>query len=297
MALAVTGVAQAGYFVSGESKLSITFGNINNPWIFAGGSGSVTLVNNGSGGHDVEVGADVWATVNKAFGTSLYTGVPVITDFRITFANGVGTATSSFTAVNMINNAQSVIGPGMGGINPGSGQLLLKALGNTAGVFPLSKVGGLAGDTTTVMVFDIIPFEVTYMPWVTKAVVVTGITTNVISYMGVTGAGIAMRGTPGWAPDDRVVSQSGGFVTSNGGLPSEYHTVTIRGQNDLLSASQSGSISIVSPMRIDTTEAVSGRVPGTAFLDIVFVPEPGVMLLLVTGAVGLVVAGRRRARK
>jgi hypothetical protein len=126
---------------------------------------------------------------------------------------------------------------------------------------------------------------------------VTGITTNIISWQGVTGAGITMRLTP--SQHGKVLSTGGGFVTTTGGLPLEYHTVTPSGPNDLLSAASTvtGSVTLVAPVRIDTSLTVSGRVPGAGWLDLVFVPEPGTMLLLVTGAIGLVAIGRRRARK
>jgi hypothetical protein len=50
-------------------------------------------------------------------------------------------------------------------------------------------------------------------------------------------------------------------------------------------------------MRIDTSAAIAGRIPGEVILHFEFVPEPGTMLLLVSGAVGLAVIGRRRMRK
>jgi hypothetical protein len=53
---------------------------------------------------------------------------------------------------------------------------------------------------------------------------------------------------------------------------------------------------VVAPLRIDTA-AISGRIPGSGTLHFEFVPEPGTMLLLVSGAVGLAVIGRRRMRK
>jgi hypothetical protein len=90
-----------------------------------------------------------------------------------------------------------------------------------------------------------------------------------------------------------------GFVATSGGLPVEAHTVTLQGDNQLLSAasSLSGTLTLVSPMRIETSPAVSGRVPGATWIDLVFVPEPGAMLLLVTGAVGLLIVGRSQIRK
>ena len=53
---------------------------------------------------------------------------------------------------------------------------------------------------------------------------------------------------------------------------------------------------MIAPLRIDTA-AIAGRIPGSATIKLSFVPEPGTVLLLVSGAVGLVVIGRRRMRK
>ena len=88
----------------------------------------------------------------------------------------------------------------------------------------------------------------------------------------------------------------GGFVQTMGGIPAENHTVTITGTQNLLSASLPGTVTVIAPLRIDTG-AIAGRLPGATVAVFTFVPEPGTMLLLVSGAVGLVVIGRRRMRK
>ena len=296
MALAVTGVAQAGVFDAANSTFALSLGGINNHPISAQSSayGKVILVDNGMGGHDLVIAASVWSTINFSFGTSLYTGIPIIDDFELSVVNNPVTATSSFTALNYLSNSQMVIGPGLGGTGHLSGSLYLIALGGRAVDFPLDGIGGEAGGVITRTALGV-TISNTYMPWVTRAAPITGITTNIISYDGVTGAGITMRITP--SQDVNSLSTGGGFVSTAGGLPLEYHTVTISGDNQLQSASMSGLLTIVSPIRINTTPAISGRVPAAAWLDIVFVPEPGTMLLLVTGAIGLVAIGRRRTRK
>jgi hypothetical protein len=40
-----------------------------------------------------------------------------------------------------------------------------------------------------------------------------------------------------------------------------------------------------------------GNIPGSYSQTFAFVPEPGTLLLLVSGAAGLVLIGRRRVRK
>ena len=108
MALAVTGMVQAATFDPGQSNFAITLGGINNPptsVVEIGGGGSVSLVNNGLGGHDIVIDASVWATVNYLYGSALYTGVPIIDDIGITVGNDAFTATSGFTALNYLQNA------------------------------------------------------------------------------------------------------------------------------------------------------------------------------------------------
>lgn len=131
MALAVTGVAQAGVFDAANSTFALSLGGINNHPISAQSNayGKVILVDNGVGGHDLVIAASVWSTVNFSFGTSLYTGIPIIDDFELSVVNNPVAASSSFTALNYLSNSQMVIGPGLGGTGNLSGSLYLIALG------------------------------------------------------------------------------------------------------------------------------------------------------------------------
>jgi hypothetical protein len=300
MAFVISGMAQAGTFEPAKSTISISLGAINAPGPNAqdqGGGGTVTLSDSGPEGHDIAMQAAVWSTVNFGAGTSLYTGIPLITDIRVTVYNKALTATSDFTHVNYLSGPpHGSVGPALGGIAGLDGTMVLWAFGNAAIGFDLANVGAAAGGTTKQTLLGA-AFTVTAGPWVTGAVTVTGITTNVLSYNGVTGRGITMRLTP--SQHGKVLSTEGGFVSTNQGLPLEAHTVTIHGDNQLLSAASSlpGAVTLVSPMRVNTSPTVSGRVPGAFWMDLVFVPEPGTMLLLVTGAVGLVIVGRRQIRK
>jgi hypothetical protein len=188
----------------------------------------------------------------------------------------------------------SVVGPYFGGEAKLSGKLVMWAQGVPAVNFGLAAFGGPAGGTTIATLLGL-PITVTGGPWVTGAVPVTGITTNVVSFNGVIGAGVTLRVTVDQT--SRALSTGGGFVSTNGGLPLEYHTVTLSGANQLLSADQSGMVTLVSPMRVNSGPAISGRTPGAAWMDLYFVPEPGTVLLLVSGAIGLAVIGRRRMRQ
>jgi hypothetical protein len=296
MALAVTTAAQASTFVPEDSTVSISLGVIHGPRIAAlpGTEGSVSLVDNGTGGHIINLDSSVWSTVNLGH-TSLYTGVPLISNIKVTFANRAGTFTSGFSHVNFAGGGTSVLGPCFGGQAPLSGNLMLSLLKGLAYVtLDMAHVGGAPGGTVggTGLGFTI---HLTASPWVTGPAPVTGITTNVISVNGVVGASITLRVTPSMVI--HTLSTGGGYVSVSGGLPKEYHTVTLQGANELLSMSRDGVITLVAPMRIDTTSAISGRMPGAAWMDLTFVPEPATMLLLVTGAIGLAALGRVRTRR
>jgi hypothetical protein len=296
LALALPVAAQASTFVPADSNIAINLGSIYAGSVPAlpGTEGMVTLTDDGSGGHAIGLSASVWSTVNYGGGTSLYTGIPLISNIKVTLANNVGTFTSGFSHTNFVGD-NSVIGPYLGGESPLSGQMVLSILKGVVMVtFDLADVGGPAGAVQSPTALGV-AIRVTADPWVTGPVPVTGITTNVLSWNGVTGAGITLHLTPSQhAP---VLSTGGGYTATGGGLPSELHTVTLTGPNNLLSESRDGTVTLVAPMRIDTTAAISGRVPGAFWMDLAFVPEPGTMLLLVTGAIGLAVVGHRRMRK
>jgi len=282
------------------SSLDLQLGSLPSLGIpaLSGAETRVNLASNGMGGHNITLNASVWSTLNySAGGTSLYSGVPLISDIRITAKNQAGSFASSFSHTNFVGDG-SMVGPYFGGEMRLSGQMILSMLGGVREVFfDLAHVGGPAGGTTAATVFPDLTIDMTLGPWVTGAVPVTGITTNVVSATGMVGAGITLGLTP--SMQVRTLSTGGGYVSTGYGLPLEYHTVTISGTNGLLSSNEEGTVTLVAPMRVDTTADILGRIPATArtTLSFVFVPEPGTLFLLVTGAVGLAVIGRRRLRR
>jgi len=178
---------------------------------------------------------------------------------------------------------------------PLAGQMVLVIIGGMLeATLDLALVGGPAGGTQTTAIPGLVTIDVTYAPWVAGAVPVTSITTNVVSINGVTGAAITMRLTPNQQP--KILTTGGGYLSTGGGRTLEYHTVTLQGANDLLSEAAGGALTLVSPMRIDTGPAVSGRLPGAAWMDLAFVPEPETLLLLVSGAIALAAMGRGQMR-
>jgi len=235
--LAVAGMVQAATFEPAKSKIIMYYGSIIAADINAldhGGGGTVTLVDNGSNGHDIVLEASVWATVNQSGGTALYTGVPFIDDIRNTIVNQGTTLTSGFTDLNyLVNQPHPVIGPYLGGIASLSGSTVLWALGVPAVSYNLTPMAGPAGGTAA-NTFLGLSIKATYQPWVTGPVPVTGVTTNVITYNGQTGAAVTMRLTVLEQPR-KTVSTGGGFVSIGGGLPLEAHTLTLSGTNNLLS--------------------------------------------------------------
>lgn len=307
LGLSYAASASAGVFIAPESKYFTQLGGgqgITVSGTYAYG-GYATLTNNG-GSHDLALGASIFRTTGLAAGTTLFTGVDLITDLVLTVANNPATLTASFSAPNSVGG--NLTGSGataysgticpsgcLGGVAEVTGQVLVMVSG-TAFPFPTDPVG--IGQTQTIMI-GTATIGVTGAPFVTGKVRITNVTTNVISLPGrpgaPTGPGILLEPTSQEVV--KTFTTMGGFrTTMSTGQTSTLATVTLAGTNQLASASGTGQVTLVSPLRIDTGPLNIGTIPGKVRATYVFVPEPGVLLLLASGAAGLVVLGRNRRR-
>lgn len=301
--LGIAGTATAGTFVPASSTMAVRFGGLP-PITWSAGALTAPLVGmtnqlTAPFGHFIGVANSVWSTVNFGPGTSLFTGVPLISNLKITAVNDFGNVADGFvTGPNpMSNGAKGPIGPTMGGHIRLTGKTVISALGTKIPV-SISKVGGLFGETTTVTLFSLFTIVATNGPFVTESLVLTQVTSNLISLPFRTGqkTGVGFTLEPNTTEFGREFNTSGGFQSIDGGLAAENHTVTLSGTNNLISGSKAGMVTVVAPLRIDV-DTIAGVIPGYVRIKMSFVPEPGTMLLLVSGAVGLAVIGRRRMRK
>jgi hypothetical protein len=268
--------------------------------------GYVTLSNNG-GSHDLAQGDDIWKTTGLAAGTSLFTGVALITDLVVTAANNAATVTPAFSAANSLagnlTNSDQTIYSGticptgcLGGTATVDGQTVVKVAGAPF-PFPNTILG--IGGTATIMI-GTATIAATGAPFVTGKVRITNVTTNVISLPNRSGAptGVGIILEPTSQELVKTFTTMGGFRSTNpSGQLETRATVTLSGTNQLASASGAGQVTLVAPLRIDTGPLQVGNIPGKVRATYVFVPEPGTLLLLASGAAGLVLMGRRRIRK
>jgi hypothetical protein len=315
--LGFTGTAQAGEIDPGNSTMSLRLSALPAVTV-AALPGTELLVTMGDGsilgpatGHFIAAATSVWSTVNFGPGTALFTGVPLISNLKVTMANQAGVLQDGFTTPqNKMSGSGLLVGPTLGGHLRLSGVSVIHAAGGAIQLpVPLSHVGGLMGETTMATLIGN-NITVTNGPFVTAAIKITSVTSNIITVptrplatppniyggSGVVGIGFTLQLTPD--EDGMTPSTNGGYLsTGEVGLAYENHTVTISGTNQLASGSKAGSVTVVAPMRIDTGPGIAGRIPGDVVISFAFVPEPGTMLLLVSGAVGLALIGRRRMRK
>ncbi len=302
------GTAAAGGFSAPESSYIFRLGGL--PPITVVGTyqngGYATLSNNG-GAHDISESAGIFSTVGNTPGTSLFTGVALITDLIVTAANLSGTATASFTAPNSVGgnltNTNQTVYSGticptgcLGGNIGVTGQTIVKIAGVE---IPFQNdILGIGG-TGTIMIGPA-TIAATGGPWVTGKIRITNVTSNVVQLpnRSPVETGLPFTLAPSSMEVVKTFTISGGFVTSNPtGQLKTVATVTISGTNNLASASNAGSVTLVTPLRIDTGPLNVGNIPGAVEQRFVFAPEPGTLLLLASGAAGLVLIGRRRINK
>jgi len=309
MLFAVAGTASANLFMPLQSTLTYKLGalapiNTKGSYRF---NGWATLTNNG-GLHNLSDQQGIWVTVGNDAGTSLFTGVTLITNLALTVVNLPGNFTASYSAINPVggnltgSNQTSLSGtlcPGgcLGGLEGFSGQTVVW-VGGTGLPFNANIIG--VGGVGTLSLPPFGKITATGGPFVTGKARITGITTNVISLPNrvpaVSGVGLTLSPLP--TEEVKTFTANGGFITSNPGQPLKVvHTVTIAGTNNLASTASDGTVTLVSPIRVNAGVFGVGVLPGMMRKTFTFVPEPGTMLLLASGAAGLILIGRKRMRK
>lgn len=108
----------------------------------------MSLADDGADGHTIAVQPSVWSTVNDTSGTSPYTRIPLMSDFRITAHNGLlgtGTFTEDFVYTNYLSGTAGVHNhiTALGGQSPLSGQILISILRGIDRVETSDCVAGL----------------------------------------------------------------------------------------------------------------------------------------------------------
>lgn len=281
--LVLSGAANAGTFDVATSYLGIKIGNIPRIDVAAAGDGTEVTLTGAVDNHTITEEASVFQTTNYWVNSAAFTGFAQLTGLKITMHSGSGSFSDGFTVPNSVGPGN--IG-GFGGQEQVTGTALLVAGGFNITV-PLDVLG--SGGTTVVPALQN-ALQVEGEPFGTAQATITGISSNILFIPSKGGTGLAF--TMNLTTVELLTAVE---VTVNG-IVQEANTVQVTGTNNLQSASQPGMVTMVSPFRLNTG-TLAGRVPGAIYKKFTFVPEPGTMLLLVSGAVGLAVIGRNRLRK
>jgi hypothetical protein len=268
-----------------------------------GGVNGASLSAGAGGGHDVAIQQGVFKATNAAPGTSPFPPGP-ITGLAVTVENPAATFTSAFGPVpNNVGvgtpanpTTPSLCAGGcLGGTAALGGQAILD-LSPFPVPIPLSLAGALGSVQTTLTGLPGTgPLVVQGQQWLTGKIRITGVTTQLISVSGMQGVHFTLQPPPS-ATVARLTTLGGTTGSNPTGVPMTTATVHLGGQNDLISTMDGGDVTLVAPLRIDTGAIGAGVIPGAAFMKLKFVPEPGTLLLLVSGAAGLLALGRRRQR-
>jgi hypothetical protein len=305
LVLGMASTASASAFIANESQLQVQLSALPTITVQGTWTGLATVSNGGGGGHDMTDDAGIFVTAGNAAGTSMLTGVALLTNLTLTATNHAGSFTSAFSTPNPLGGGNATTTPSsvtlcpggcLGGSQGYTGQFILSVLGLAQLPFDLSVVG-IGG--TNILPLGEANLVATGAPFVTGKFKITGVTTNVLSMPGrggVTGIGLTLK--PAGSEEVKTFTTNGGFLTTNPGANlSTRPSVMVEGGNDLTSASAAGTVTLISPLRVNTGALGVGNIPGTFTQTMTFVPEPGTVLLLVSGAAGLVLIGRSRMRR
>jgi len=263
------------------------------PAIFPGqGDARISLVNFPA----IAIEASAWGSLPLNVGTSVFTGVPLISNLTVSLRNPQGTFDEAGSSLpNPVG--PGVVSSGIRGTFPliTSGRLSLLGLGLS---LPIGlSLAGPGGDATPLATGSpSVRVHATGGPFITGALSMTNVTTPWIELPdrpgAPTGAAISLR--PEHLEAIRTLNPNGQPISSSStasGSVGFLHRVGIAGSNHLAT---SGLISFVAPLRVSTVGLGVGDFPATARLTMQFAPEPASLCLLLPGIAALVLLGRRR---
>ena len=307
LVLGMATTVQAGTFQPGISDLDVRLGALP-PLSLRGNNGTVaTLATDGS---LLNAAAGIWTTVNFQTGTALFTGVPGLLDLFWTINNRKVTGTTNIVRVNPIGTG-TLDAFGFAATSQGAGLGLVR-LQIIQGVLsiPISAVaGGRELNTNSTMggftVFQNFPLigniTNTGAPYITGMANITALNQNIIHVAtGVRASttGIAFTLLPTTKEPTIPLTSMVTFPTPGG---TSMVTVTFTNPTAPVTGSKqttsgTGTITLVTPVRV-ITELSTGNSPSATYYTYRFVPEPGSLLLIGSGVVGLAILGRRRMKK
>jgi hypothetical protein len=311
--------AWSAAFIPGGSSLSAKLANLPNISV----TGDPTMLTGASlAGGTLSVEANLFSTAGLTVGTTLLTNVALMQNLTLNVQNNAGSVNSGFSAtpasvvpggytpgnpwggnltgVAKLSGSESLCGGGTGCLGGRdftlNGSIVIAAAGGLSLPFPLDAVG--RGGTGSVSLGGL-TLSAIGGPWITGKARVTGLNTNVLFVPGrggQVGVGVTL---------DLATTETATNVTTMGGLASTVTatapalltqaTVTFTGTNSI-TASGAGNVTLISPTKINTGALALGSLPGVWRAKFKFVPEPGTVLLLVSGAAGLAFIGRKRMK-